>query len=192
VTVASLARTLVDVASSTSFLRAVGMLDDALRVPKKGEFRHGLVPPVAKPELNELLETRASSRGVALARLAIEFADGLAGSPLESRSRVQMHYLGMPMPLLQVPFYDEGGLIGYADFYWPDLDLIGEADGYGKYTDAAMLRGKTPEEALIAEKKREDRMRRQGHNFVRWDTPVAKDRRLLAARLAPFGVHPSR
>lgn len=192
VTVTSLARTVVDVACSTSFLRAVGMLDDALRPPKMLEFRHDRVSPVTKSELFELLNSRASSRGVALARSAIEFADGLSGSPLESRSRVQMRYLNMPMPLLQVPFYDEEGLIGYADFYWPDLDLIGEADGYGKYTDPVLLRGKTPEEALIAEKKREDRMRRLGHNFVRWDTDVASDRRRFVARLAPFGVRPHR
>jgi hypothetical protein len=103
-----------------------------------------------------------------------------------------MHLLRFPAPQLQVPFYDEEGFIGYADFYWPELGLIGEFDGAVKYRDKVYLRGRLPEVVVIDEKRREDRMRRVSSSFARWDWATALDRRLLAQRLTPFGLMPSR
>jgi hypothetical protein len=112
----------------------------------------------------------------------------MSESPGESISRVQFHLLGFPPPELQVPFYDEQGLIGYADFYWPELDLVGEFDGDVKYLGETYRRGRLPEEVVKAEKDREDRMRRVVRAFDRWDWEVALDQRRLALRLRPHGL----
>ena len=55
--------------------------------------------------------------------------------------------------------YDENGLIGYVDMWWPDLNVIGEADGLVKYTSR---------DDVVREKRREDRLRALGPAVVRW------------------------
>lgn len=187
--VTSLARTLIDVGCTSRFIRAVGMMDHGLREPKAGELREQIAAPT-KEQLLELVAFLAPYRGSARALKAIEFSDGLSGSLLESLSRVQFMLLGMPAPQLQVPFFDEQGLIGYADFYWPELDLIGECDGDFKYDGASSPSGRPGKEVLIAEKAREDRMRRVVTGFVRWDWRTAYDRNRLAAHVRPFGLVP--
>ena len=101
---------------------------------------------------------------------------------------MQFHALGFPAPELQVPFYDERGFIGCVDFYWRHLGLVGEFDGHVKYRNAVYLRGRLPEEVVIAEKQREDRIRRVTKGFVRWDWRTAMDRAALAERVRPFGL----
>jgi len=82
-----------------------------------------------------------------------------AQSVLETFSRLAFVELGLPEPVLQHPFYDEDGLIGYVDMWWPSLGVIGEADGAVKYTDRTVL---------LREKRREDRLRALGPAIVRW------------------------
>lgn len=193
VTVTSLARTAVDVGAASGFLRAVCMIDDVLREPRDGEFRH--TQHIATPPKEHLLDVAASLApfpGLVKATFAIRFANGASGSIGESLSRAQMHVLGLPAPLLQVPFHDADGLIGYADFFWPELGLIGEFDGRVKYNGRVYNRGQLPEEVVWAEKQREDRLRAVAHDLVRWDWNVAFTAPLLAARLASHGLHPTR
>jgi hypothetical protein len=188
-TVTSLARTLVDTACTSSFLRAIGTIDAGLRAPEKGELRHhlGAAAPTSA-ELLDLLHSLLPRGGSVKARRAIEFGDGKSGSPLESLSRGQFFLLGMPAPQLQVPFYDENGFIGIVDFYWPELDLIGEADGDVKYGGANSPSGLPAGDAVKTEKYREDRLRRVVNGFVRWDWNTALSRPKLAARVRPFGL----
>jgi hypothetical protein len=188
-TVTSLPRTAVDVARTSSFMNAVCTIDAALASPEPGSFRAlNSVPIPDHRSLIEVLEASdVSSRSVKALR-AITFASGSAGSPGESVSRVHMHLMGMPSPELQVPFYDSEGLIGFADFYWRELEAIGEFDGNVKYLGATYRRGRLPEQVVLDEKRREDRMRRVVRAFVRWDWPVATNQELLAARLAPAGI----
>ena len=54
---------------------------------------------------------------------------------------------------------DDEGFVARVDFLWSDFGIVGEADGAGKYIN----RG-----ALVAEKLREDRLRRLGYLMVRW------------------------
>jgi len=193
VTVTSLARTAVDIGAACGFLRAVCMIDDVLRKPHQGEFRDAL--GIATPPKELLFDVAASLApfpGLVKASFAIGFADGASGSIGESLSRAQMHVLGLPAPLLQVPFYDADGLIGYADFYWPELGLIGEFDGRVKYNGRVYHRGQLPEEVVWAEKQREDRLRAVARDLVRWDWNVAFNAPLLAARLASHGLVPAR
>ncbi|WP_411700247.1 hypothetical protein [Conyzicola sp.] len=190
VTVSSLERTLVDVACTSSFVRAVAMIDHALRPEREGEPRWGLgIPLVSKVELLRLTAELAPYRGIVRGRRAVEFADGGAGSPAESFGRVQFHALKLPPPELQVPFFDAQGLIGYADFYWRELDLVVEIDGKAKYgPNRHFQKGVPVDELLWQEKQREDRLRRVMRSFERLDWETIADRRELAARLARHGL----
>jgi hypothetical protein len=188
--VTSLTRTTLDYARSTSFIRAVIACDAAMAPPEPGSFRavHN-VPRVLIDDVVALMDRwDKSSAGMAKARLVLRFSDGRSGSPGESVSRVQFYLLGFPPPELQVPFFDSQGFIGYADFYWPELDLIGEFDGDVKYLGSIYRRGQLPEDVVLAEKKREDRMRRVVRSFVRWDWPIAIDQRKLVERVMPYGL----
>ncbi|MGN6325181.1 hypothetical protein [Pseudolysinimonas sp.] len=114
---------------------------------------------------------------------ALGFGDGRAESVGESLSRLAIHRVGLAAPVLQARFDDDRGLVGFADFWWPDSGVIGEFDGLGKYRRDLAGRGRPPEEIVIAEKRREDRMRALGPRVVRWGWATARSvpdlRRLL-------------
>ncbi len=54
------------------------------------------------------------------------------------------------------------------DLEWPDLKKIAEFDGAGKYLKPEYLKGRTPGEAVVEEKLREDALRREGNDVSRW------------------------
>lgn len=110
-------------------------------------------------ELVAAVEEWPFLKGIGQVRKAARIARSGAQTPLESISRVTLMRLHLPEPQLQVPFYDEDGLIGYADMFWEKFRVIGEADGATKYDTR---------EDLIREKRREDRLRRRGLTVVRW------------------------
>jgi hypothetical protein len=97
--------------------------------------------------------------GIGDVRAAVPHVRSGAQTPLESLSRLRLMSCGLPEPRLQVPLHDNEGLIGIVDMYWDELGVIGEADGMLKYRTGA---------DLIAEKRREDRLRRL-RPVVRWD-----------------------
>lgn len=180
--VTALARTVVDVARATSLHEAVAVADAALR----GSQPHELGPSRLPIELELLvaeLTAAGRRRGVATARAALGMASASSGSAGESCSRVTMRLAGLPDPELQAEFRDARGLIGYADFWWPQFHLIGEFDGYIKYSDPRFLRGRTPEQALRDEKTREDRLRAIGPRVARWGWAEAFSPRVLRQRL---------
>ena len=101
-----------------------------------------------------------------------------AQTVLETFSRLRFLEGGLPEPILQHPFYDDEGLIGYVDMWWPTLNVIGEADGLIKYQTRS---------DLVAEKRREDRLRAKGPAVVRWtfeDIEENPDRVIAAIRRA--------
>lgn len=113
---------------------------------------------------------------------ALTLARPGAQTVLETLSRLALVAEGLLEPELQVAFYDDEGLIGYVDMWWPGLGVIGEADGLLKYGSA---------EDLVREKIREDRLRALGFIVVRWTwreimtAPQTVAHRILAAaRLA--------
>jgi very-short-patch-repair endonuclease len=166
----SVARTVVDVGRHASFIDAVMVADAAL-------YRR----MVSKEELLEMVEFQRQWPGVTQARDVVAFADARAESPLESRSRVRMHEVGLPQSELQVEILDQAGrLIGRADFCWPSHRTLGEVDGKVKYASG-------DPKILFDEKRREDALRDQGWELVRWTsgdvegTFWAVERRLRAA-----------
>lgn len=185
--VTSLARTVVDIAAAASFGSAVAMADAALRRtthPLDGLPRTSLV----RADLLAELATIPVSHGSARARKAIEFADAAADRPGESMSRVAMHIAMVTPPRLQVELRGASGHIYVVDFWWPQFGVIGEFDGKGKYTDPVFLRGRTPEQALQDEKRREDGLRAAGHGMSRWGWELATSPAGLRAHLAVAGV----
>lgn len=183
--VTSLPRTLADVSCLPGFTRAVVMVDYGLRGAR------GAAAEVS--DVTAELTALGKVPGHARAARVIEFANPLSGSVGESLSRVQFLVLRMPAPELQVPFYDDDGLIGVVDFYWRGLGLVGEFDGGVKYGQArAYKRDVSTAQLVEIERERERRLRRVVANVARWNWSVAMDRRRLAARLAEFGLGASR
>jgi hypothetical protein len=72
----------------------------------------------------------ARGRGAARARRACALADGLAGSPQETRLRLLMRRGGLPMPVAQHRVLDgHGTFVARVDFAWPELKVAVEYDG---------------------------------------------------------------
>jgi hypothetical protein len=124
VPVTSVARTVVDLARTTSFRSGVVVADSALHGGK-----------TSKAELAVVLEACPRWPGISKARQVIEFADARAESPFESISRVAFRDGGLPAPDLQVWVGDDGGSIGRVDFLWREYRTVAEADGALKYAD---------------------------------------------------------
>ncbi len=177
IVVTSLARTVVDMAASTPFVRAVAMADRALQLAPEGL------------DFDRAIMSRETSRGMVRAASVIEFSSALAGSPGESFARVQFMALGYPPPELQVTFFDDEGFAGEVDFYFRELDLIVEFDGRSKYGPLRQhQQGLSLEQILLKEKAREDRLRRLVRSFARINWTMTADRRALANHLRPHGL----
>jgi hypothetical protein len=96
----------------------------------------GLVSPL---ELR-VVAAECGSRGSVQAVRVVEFATGLAESPLESLARVAFDDQGLPTPELQVSIVGDNGFIGRVDFYWKQYRTIAEVDGALKYQDPTRAR----------------------------------------------------
>ena len=155
VAVTSLVRTATDLARLLGIEWAVIVADASLRL--------GL----DRPELIEEAERARAWPGGARALSAARFASPLAESPLESVSRLQLHRLGYPPATLQFEVRSGCAVVATADFGWEDERLIGECDGKVKY--GQLLRpGETPADAVMREKRREERIRSAGYWIARW------------------------
>jgi hypothetical protein len=157
IAVTSVVRTLLDIARTVGFEEAVVILDAAL-------YRH----LCTRDELLAGLGRMARWKGAPAARRAVAFADPRAESPGESRSRVAMNRLGLPVPVLQWEVRrPDGAVLGKVDFGWPERGSVGEFDGFVKY--GRLLRpGQVPADVLFAEKVREDAIRGEGLGMGRW------------------------
>ncbi|WP_344737013.1 hypothetical protein [Microbacterium awajiense] len=179
------AQTALDLARISGFTSGVIALDQVLWRRRAGG------PLTSLDRLASTLEVDARSRGRARARAALEFSTDLSDSVRESEGRVLIEALGFPPPVLQKRFTLPSGRLADVDYYFEDFDHVAEFDGVGKYLDPALLAGRTPEEALIAEKDRGDELQRAVRAFSRWRTPAHRDPRLLYDILSGAGL-PSR
>ncbi|MDJ0350668.1 type IV toxin-antitoxin system AbiEi family antitoxin domain-containing protein [Cryobacterium sp. PH29-G1] len=173
----SLARTLIDVAATSSFLVGVTMMDHALRVEQERaqeERRRGRLsaPALGKNDLYTELAAVHPRTGSVRVRRVIDFADALSANPGESLSRVRIAELGFQVPELQVRFVVHGRDY-WVDFYWRSVGKMGEFDGALKYTRGAVLGDRDPSDVVIAEKNRENLLRPLAQSFDRWDWDTA-------------------
>lgn len=169
--VTTAARTVVDLARLSSLEWGVAAADAALNT--------GLC---TRDDLTAQVSNARRRHGVRRAARAVEFADPTSESPLESISRVTISRTSLPPPILQVPIVLGGRTIARGDFGWPDHRVIGECDGAAKY-GALLAPGRTTQDAVMAEKKREDRIREAGWWLVRWDWSLAWQPDLLERRI---------
>ena len=70
-----------------------------------------------------------SGRGCRQVRRAIELADGLAGSPQETRLRLLLHRSALPRPIAQFVVRDARGFVARVDFAWPEAKVAVEYEG---------------------------------------------------------------
>jgi hypothetical protein len=181
-------RTIVDLSRVASFASGVAACDRALTEPKwKSEgFLH-----VPREAILERAARLTGKRGVQRLRAVAEFADGRAGSPGESLSRVQFRRLRLPAPDLQVAVTDHEGRHWYADFGWQHFGLLGEFDGLVKYTRSRYLQGRDASGVVFEEKVREDAIRAAtGFRVVRWNWEIASDAAQLGRLLQGAGLRP--
>ena len=72
---------------------------------------------------------RATGRGCRQARAAAHLADGLAGSPQETRLRLLVHRSGLLPPVAQFSVYRGRVFVARVDLAWPEQRLALEYDG---------------------------------------------------------------
>ncbi|WP_431801334.1 hypothetical protein [Microbacterium sp. bgisy203] len=149
-----------------------------------------LAPSLSRDVLRAINEQRASSRGRARARWALERASAVTESVLESVSVAVFEWLGMPEPDLQVSFRSEDGSTDRPDFTWrlPGGRRVGaDADGDLKYDG----RYGTARDVMHRQTQRDARLRRHldaiGH--FGWNDVLAVDP--LRGILREIGLRPA-
>ncbi len=154
ISVTTVARTLVDVARSGSASTAVVAADAALE--------RGLVMPAS---VRKALDSAKGWPGINRARRALALADGRSESPGETLTRLTLRTVA---PLdLQVDIADEvGRFVGRVDLAIKEAALLVEFDGRQKYTSHRHP-GQSLDDAVLAEKRREDQLRDLGYGLVR-------------------------
>lgn len=163
----SRSQTVVELAISAPFEQAVAAADHVLK--RDRDRRLAALSKDAIFAVADRLDSRSKFDRVAR---VIEIADARSGSPGESLSRAEMYLKGFPKPEMQYRIEAANGvLVGISDFYWQDLQLLGEYDGSVKYSRNKYLKGRLPHDVLEAEKAREDSMRATGRAMVRWTWP---------------------
>ncbi len=162
--ITSPARTVIDLARSSSFTAGVVVADAALRAKQ-----------ATRAELRSVLAACPRWPGLQTARKVVAFCDGRSESVLESISRVAFRDQGLPPPELQVWVGDETEMIGRADFLWRACRTIAEADGAIKYAD--------PSRAM-AQLERDARLRAAGFEVVHFTWPdITRDPAQVAASI---------
>jgi len=170
------ARTLIDCSREWTLTPAVVTLDAALNAGA-----------VTRSELLTAVHSSRHRTGASAAARAVGLSDGRAESPLETEGRLSMVAAGLPLPELQVEIWDERGFVGRVDGWYEEAAVVVEFDGRIKYSDP--WSGRSPNDVLWEEKRREDRMRRVGLRVVRlarpdlgptWPGVVTDIQRLLA------------
>ncbi|MGA4506285.1 hypothetical protein ACQB6R_12105 [Propionibacteriaceae bacterium G1746] len=119
-------------------------------------------------EAADVIEALRGRKGLRHAQVALVRASAMSQSPMETRSLMRMRTLGIPEPVQQYEVLDPGGTsLGFTDFAWPDLGVLGEYDGQDKY-DLLARPGETPAAVMRREKRRQERMESLGWVFARW------------------------
>lgn len=169
--VPSMPAAVVEVAAASDFADALITVDAALR---RG---------VPLSDLHELSIVRPVNLGRERALRAVEWGDPGSESWLESLSRGRMIERQMPVPLCNVVLR-RGRRIARVDNLWPELGVVGEADGKGKYGGKGKYdKEATPSEVIWREKRRHEWIEEIGFEVARWGTAeVADDGAAMEAR----------
>lgn len=187
VRVTSLARTVVDLARKRD--RRTGYA-----VWEAARWARRLTGDLAQfdAQTGEVILRLRGLRGVGRARRIGADVSAWSQSPAETWSRVLMTDLGLPRPEQQCEVRDEWGLVGVADFAWPDRGVLGEYDGDSKYAELARP-GESPFDVMRREKRRQERLEACGWVVARWGKEELRRPELLARRVrAAFAIADAR
>lgn len=182
-------RTILDLARSGASEDALSCADAHLR----NEFRVDRKIDAARLEewrdrMAERLRALNGGRGVRLAREVLAAADPRKDSVLESVSHLRLDRLGFRVAL-QVPVAGPNGYDYFVDFELLGLRLFGECDGKMKYTDEGVLGGRTANEQVYRDKRRQDWIcGTRNYGMIRWGYPDVDTELTFARRLVAFGV----
>lgn len=186
----SLERTLCDLARLSPRGRALGCLDHALRSLFPGRRGETITADAADwlYAIRERLDRDRGRRGRQRALHLLSIVDSGAESVYESVARLMLIDLGYRVRT-QVKVSIGGGRYFYPDLELEGLDIFVEIDGRTKYTDERLLQQKSPQEVVVAEKRREDLTRGAiSHRFVRLMPPDLADLNTLMRVLRSFNV----
>ena len=188
----SLERTTFDMVRTLSLEAAVAAADAALRQVALGEDGYDEIAAEAwRDRMLERCHGSKGARGVRQAQQVIRFADGRSESPGEAVSRLQLARLGFRRLRLQVPVPAPSGKDYVVDIEIEEVRTFFEFDGQNKYLDEAMRSGRSLEQVLLDEKRREDWIRgTTQRRLVRVESVHIVTPAALAKRLAAFGITP--
>lgn len=173
------ARTVIDALRELPPRDALAIIDGALRS--------------STTTVHELLLMRSHQRrwpGIAAADPLLRLADARRESWLESASAWVFHTLELPLAIPQVIVSDlSGRFLGRVDAFWPELGLVGEADGRGKYRPkdgpgTAEDAERAAADAVLAQVERESRLRDTCLEVIRWEPSELGQPLLLGQRFA--------
>lgn len=168
----TLARTVVDLARTLPFEQAVVAGDHAL---------HSTT--LTSEELSTAADRLAPHAGRRRVHRVLAQLDGRAESVGESRSRVLLIRAQFALPDCQPDlFAPDGTHVGRVDFLFEEHGVVGEFDGDVKYTKHVPT-GMTAADVVVAEKKREDRIRGAGWQVARWTWDDLENPRTVIDRL---------
>lgn len=165
-------------------------------------FREGMVVadfalarlPDGKAGLTNYFRTHEGRcRGVSHALETLAWADGRAESGGESIARAVMIEQGFMVPDLQtwVPDPLHPGKWFRVDFVWLRADgrvIVGECDGRKKLVDPKMAKGRSPQQALDEQRKREGLITAYDVSVVRFTFEEAAGVSELVSKLDFYGV----
>lgn len=159
IAVTSVARTVVDVARTVDFARAVAVGDAALNnaLTTRDEL------------IAEAMRLRGKHGG-GRALTVVHALDHRAESPGESWSRIIMNRDDLPAREMQRVIRADGRFLARVDFYFDRYGIAGEFDGEIKFRGRSNTPNdaRSPEEVAWDEKKREDLLREFGLEVMRW------------------------
>lgn len=163
-------RTAADLARSLPPERAIIIADQACRLhlAVEGDDAWDARVRIAQERdravlaLIDVLREVPIRKGQAAALEVARFANPAAESPGESLSRWYIHQAGLPAPQINVPIRGAFDELFYPDMLWEDARLIGEIDGWIKYSA-------DPQGTFRLEKRRADSLANAGYRIVRWD-----------------------
>lgn len=188
----TLERTAFDIARTRSWEMSVAFADAAMR---RATVHDRVLDADAaehwRERMNDRVGQSAGQRGIRQAARVASFADGRAELPGESVSRVQLARLGFTDLRLQVPIPSPDGGEYQVDIAIATERAFWEFDGKGKYLDVVKRSGKSLEQVLLDEKRREDWIR----GTTQWRLARGEDAHIATAealgrRLAAFGIRP--
>jgi Protein of unknown function (DUF559) len=122
--------------------------------------------------LSSWVSRNSGAKGVKRLRRAVELANPLAESPMESRLRLELVTAGLPDPCVQAELRDaHGDFIGRVDMYYPDARLAIEYDG------------KDHKDRLVEDLRRQNSLINAGYHVLRFTAPDLRFRGVVASQV---------